>query len=837
MSSIRGEQQEIKPGFFSVTRNVDGGGTALAFYNATEDTQFNICYTLQDADVTVLGKTQSSDGGKYAISVYPGDTQEFVQGKWRGFKRSVSYGAPDKEWQEKQKQIKNKDIEDDEAAMRAFVKEHPKADGKYTAEYMADLCIAHKRPFFDLTFPPKATSLARNWEPQIGEFAWLRPGKYCKKEDPPALFIGGIEPNDIDQGVLGDCYLLCALACIAEFPLLVEDAFSLEQYPELGLYRVLVCKNGWWQVVIVDDFLPTKHGHPCFARNREQPNELWVSLMEKAYAKLHGSYSAIKSGDAALAIADMLGAPYKKLQHYPEWSDKSKMFKILKKADEDEHLMALGTPGKDFSAHGEHKGEKKDALAQQYEEMGLATAHAYSLISVKEPEGNQLCMIRNPWGDDKEWNGAWSDHSQLWTESIKKEVDFVAADDGTFWMQWDDVMKYFDNGSVSMVMRDWSQIRVTGNFVDGMADVMMQLTVTKNTDCYFGFHQRDARGLPSGDKDRTYAGVLLSVLHQTGDNECVAIGETAEGTYTANRDGYVSCSLAPSDRPYMVLVQPFDKSQSKSFSLSMFVRDPNAIKVIDFATNTVPQPTRFVPATKCRMSMWSKKAAANYQLRMTAPGTKGMVMHALQGESVDMKLLQGKAPAAVPRPVVTPKFADPAAMPPAAAPAKPAPKTAPAAAPAKKQPVNGKVVPNKPKPTAAPKGRIKLQLIMLAGRDLCAKDDNGLSDPYCTIKLKTPSGTKLSNDQRMETRYIKETLNPVWAEVFQFNLTGEEVLCIKCWDKDLFGHDLMGMININVADVVKGLTAGGPATIGWHKLQAPPSDVSGDLQIAFSWLL
>jgi hypothetical protein len=851
MSTIRGNKQEIKPGLFSITRDADGGGQLLAFFNETEDTQFNVCYIMPDGKIEPLGKTQVADGGKYAVSLYPQETVEFIKGTWRTFKRSISFGAPDKEWQLKQATMKNKAVEDDLEAMRAFVKANPRADGKYTAEYMAELCVQHQHRFVDLTFAPTPKALARDWEPSIGEYAWGRPESWCGKELQPALFVGDVEPNDIDQGLLGDCYYLCCLACIAEFPLLIRDAFSLPQNPELGLYRVLVCKNGWWQVVLVDDYLPTKHGKPCFARNREEPNELWVSLLEKAYAKLHGSYSAIRSGDAALAIADLLGAPYKKLQQLPEWAEKPKLFQLLKKADEDEHLMAIGTPGLEGGT---------DELSKAYEEVGLATGHAYSLLRVKEPQGNQLCMIRNPWGDDKEWNGAWSDDSPLWTPELQKEVGFYKGNDGTFWMQWEDVVKYFDNGSISMVMREWPQVRVTGNFVNGVSDIMMLVTVTAPAEVYLGWHQRDRRGLPTGDKDSTYVGMLLSVVHETSPTERKIIVETANGTYQSNRDGYCTTTLQPSAAPYMVLIQPFNDNESKSFTASLFIRDPTTIKSIDFVSCSVPEPKKYSPASRCKLSDWSKKAAAKYQVRMTTTDKEGMALHAMQGEGVEMKVVLGKAAAPAAKPLITQgdgapnkptqpppatKHADPMAGPIAAAPT-----AAPAVTPANKQPAGkpaaavapqpAPVVKDNKGPTAPKKvrmGAIKLHLIIMSGRNLVAKDSNGLSDPYVTVKLKTPQGDRLSEDQRVETRYIKETLNPVWAEVFRFELAGDESLCIKCWDKDTFGHDLMGVLNLNIADVVKKLTAGGPATLEWYKLSAPPDDVSGDLQLAFSWMI
>lgn len=59
-------------------------------------------------------------------------------------------------------------------------------------------------------------------------------------------------------------------------------------------------------MVTIDDFVPMRGGKPVYGRCRD-PKEMWVPLVEKAYAKLHGSYQAIESGSIATALIDLTG--------------------------------------------------------------------------------------------------------------------------------------------------------------------------------------------------------------------------------------------------------------------------------------------------------------------------------------------------------------------------------------------------------------------------------------------------------------------------------------------------------------------------------------------------
>ena len=124
----------------------------------------------------------------------------------------------------------------------------------------------------------------------------------------PSIFYDSIEPNDIIQGALGDCWFMSALASLAERPALVERLFITKEVNPQGVYRVKLCKNGEWVVVTIDDYFPCyPDGGPIFSR--AQGNELWVMLLEKAYAKLHSNYLLLRGGYAVEGMLDLTGCP------------------------------------------------------------------------------------------------------------------------------------------------------------------------------------------------------------------------------------------------------------------------------------------------------------------------------------------------------------------------------------------------------------------------------------------------------------------------------------------------------------------------------------------------
>ena len=132
-------------------------------------------------------------------------------------------------------------------------------------------------------------------------------------------------------------------------------------------------------------------------------------ILEKAWAKVYGSYQRIEGGTIGEALPALTGAPTDMIIH-DDIANKENLWKEILAADKRQYVIATSV-----SSDKQHKTQ------ESIKTMGLVDSHAYSLISAHVVQKGSLTVrllkIRNPWGR-KEWNGDWSDHSPLWTPEI-----------------------------------------------------------------------------------------------------------------------------------------------------------------------------------------------------------------------------------------------------------------------------------------------------------------------------------------------------------------------------------------------------------------------------------
>ena len=193
------------------------------------------------------------------------------------------------------------------------------------------------KKYFDVDFGPKDENDIRGHRfsmykdgtvPQKGykepeEVEWVFAEQLCDPGEVPQFVDDGASSQDCVQGQLGDCWLISAMSVlVTRDELLVGGRRGMEYdknmiidkeiaslmskgvYPPIfhrfrskGLYVIRIYKNFKWIYVIIDERIPVdkKTKQPIFGRCAD-PHEMWVALIEKAYAKMHGCYGNLISG-------------------------------------------------------------------------------------------------------------------------------------------------------------------------------------------------------------------------------------------------------------------------------------------------------------------------------------------------------------------------------------------------------------------------------------------------------------------------------------------------------------------------------------------------------------
>ncbi|XP_009469180.1 PREDICTED: calpain-9 isoform X2 [Nipponia nippon] len=270
-------------------------------------------------------------------------------------------------------------------------------------------CLRRGVLFEDPDFPACSSSLFFSEKPPI-PFIWKRPTDIVKD---PKFILGGATRTDICQGDLGDCWLLAAIASLTLNEKMLARVVPLDQNfgPDYaGIFHFQFWQHNEWLDVVIDDRLPTFKDRLVFLHSAER-NEFWSALLEKAYAKLNGSYEALKGGSTIEAMEDFTGGVG---EMYEVKKAPDNFYEILEKA-----LKRCSMVGCSIDISSATESEAKTPF-------GLIKGHAYSVTGIDEvryrDQQVQLIRIRNPWGQ-VEWNGPWSDKMKF--EDFKVHFDKV----------------------------------------------------------------------------------------------------------------------------------------------------------------------------------------------------------------------------------------------------------------------------------------------------------------------------------------------------------------------------------------------------------------------------
>eukprot|EP01105_Mastigella_eilhardi_P024105 TRINITY_DN621_c0_g1_i1.p1 TRINITY_DN621_c0_g1~~TRINITY_DN621_c0_g1_i1.p1 ORF type:complete len:937 (-),score=139.11 TRINITY_DN621_c0_g1_i1:2285-5026(-) len=459
-------------------------------------------------------------------------------------------------------------------------------------------CQATEKAFEDPLFPANDCSLFGRADSRPTELAdlevmWRRPrdisvapvtfDQASQECDAPMEDLAG----GVVQGALGDCWFLGALSLLATQPEKVRELI-MECSPLYGVYMVKFFRNRMWVNVLVDDRIPcSKNGVPVFGRNRN-PNEFWVPLIEKAYAKMCGSYLSLQCGRDSDALVDLTAGIAMTL-----------VLRDYEVADEDEHeasKLGADVVWKLLSSYRERKYLMGCARSSKNKTVcqGVVPHHAYGITALPVVAGQRLLRIRNPWGDCYGvWQGDWSRGSACWNKlsaTERQQLNYSTADDGTFFIELHDFCQYFDKISLCKsipsdwkevtMMSEWQQGSTAGgctNFSSWVRNPQFHIVVSQPTQAFIVLSQGDYRKFGEA---QAYSYTIGLKLLRNGDPKHRRTLTLARENVVANtkflnaRDRTVSVLLEPQGSPYVVVPTTHSPEQTAKFKVSVYSEKP-----------------------------------------------------------------------------------------------------------------------------------------------------------------------------------------------------------------------------------------------------------------------
>jgi len=119
---------------------------------------------------------------------------------------------------------------------------------------------------------------------------WKRPHEIFDCFPKDVELFRDIDPLKIRMGILGVTFFDAACAAICEYPVALQSIFINDKSNKNGAYSMIFYIKGIPIEICVDDYFPC-YGHvrdPIFARSQER--ELWLMLLQKAWAKIFELY-------------------------------------------------------------------------------------------------------------------------------------------------------------------------------------------------------------------------------------------------------------------------------------------------------------------------------------------------------------------------------------------------------------------------------------------------------------------------------------------------------------------------------------------------------------------
>lgn len=157
--------------------------------------------------------------------------------------------------------------------------------------------------FVDYEFGSDLASLCVSTEkselnPKFSNVEWLRPSELLESNI-PRLDLSNLSQTEL--GCCGNSWLLSSVLVAMDMPYGLTTIFEQQEIVKEGCYSFVFKFGGQEASIVIDDRIPCLEGSPMYGGFAAGFNIAFM-LLEKALAKLVGSYEALASGSASDAF-------------------------------------------------------------------------------------------------------------------------------------------------------------------------------------------------------------------------------------------------------------------------------------------------------------------------------------------------------------------------------------------------------------------------------------------------------------------------------------------------------------------------------------------------------
>ena len=134
---------------------------------------------------------------------------------------------------------------------------------------------------------------------------------------------------------------------------------------------------------------------------------MWAPIIEKAWAKIKGSYQSAEGGILASGLRALIGSP---VFMYDNIDDVNVYYDLMKEAEDAGYLVAISTLF-------------EEEFSDTY---GLVPSHQYTVLALfemweRDGTSHDMLLIRNPW-KESHYVGPWGAGDGRWTDELVAQI-------------------------------------------------------------------------------------------------------------------------------------------------------------------------------------------------------------------------------------------------------------------------------------------------------------------------------------------------------------------------------------------------------------------------------